>query len=798
MTDVEPKLSVKRENEDTLEAADSKRARLDANGDEPSATPVGVRKHSRDQTADENGADTKRVRQTPVKTEVKSEPAAASPRKAATPKGKYAEADSDSESESNSDSDADDKKSLAARLASKAKASPKPSPKAKAAAPSSAKKAPTPKKAAKKESSDEESEESEDSSEDEDDGSDESGSDSGSDDDSDDEDAYDDEDAPKPKKPAVKKAASPKKAAASPKTKPAAGTSKKASKSADGDGAVTKKKKKADEDDEDVHKWWEEDLTAMLGDGSERWQTLSHNGVMLAPEYVALPPQAFFKYNGQKVALSLPTEELIGFYAAMLKSDYVTKDKFNENFMVELRKVMTKEEKALITDLAKCDFTVIQDYFEQQREIRKNRTKEEKAAIKAQNEELVKQYGFCLMDGRKERIANFRVEPPGLFRGRGDHPKMGMLKRRVVPEDITINCSKDSTPPAPPAGHKWKEVICNKTVTWLASWVDGISGHAKYVMLNSASKLKGLNDMKKYEKARDLKKHIKHIRRSYTEDMSSKEMAIRQRATALHFIDRLALRCGNEKDPEEQADTVGCCSLRFEHIKLEEPSTVHFDFLGKDSIRYQNSVDVEERVYKNLIIFQKNKEEGDLLFDRLTTTALNKYLTDFMPGLTAKVFRTYNASITLQEQLKLTPTDGSIHEKVLAYNRANRAVAVLCNHQRSVPKKFGEQMDKMDEKIEAVKKELNEARKVYKETKDEKKKAAVERLKARVDSLVIQKTDKDENKTIALSTAKLNYLDPRITVAWCKRYDVPVEKIYNKTQRSKFAWSMGVPTDFTF
>jgi DNA topoisomerase-1 len=34
---------------------------------------------------------------------------------------------------------------------------------------------------------------------------------------------------------------------------------------------------------------------------------------------------------------------------------------------------------------------------------------------------------------------------------------------------------------------------------------------------------------------------------------------------------------------------------------------------------------------------------------------LNKYLTSLMPGLTAKVFRTFNASTTLQEQLKPTP-----------------------------------------------------------------------------------------------------------------------------------------------
>ena len=46
-------------------------------------------------------------------------------------------------------------------------------------------------------------------------------------------------------------------------------------------------------------------------------------------------------------------------------------------------------------------------------------------------------------------------------------------------------------------------------------------------------------------------------------------MRVRQRAVALYFIDKLALRAGNEKD-EDQADTVGCCSLRVEHITLHE------------------------------------------------------------------------------------------------------------------------------------------------------------------------------------------------------------------------------------
>lgn len=71
-----------------------------------------------------------------------------------------------------------------------------------------------------------------------------------------------------------------------------------------------------------------------------------------------------------------------------------------------------------------------------------------------------------------------------------------------------------------------------------------------------------------------------------------------------------------------------------------------------------------------------------------------------MKGLTAKVFRTYNASFTFQDQLnKLTPAKGTAAEKLLAYNRANREVAVLCNHQRAVSKGHAVQMDKIIDKV---------------------------------------------------------------------------------------------------
>ena len=86
---------------------------------------------------------------------------------------------------------------------------------------------------------------------------------------------------------------------------------------------------------------------------------------------------------------------------------------------------------------------------------------------------------------------------------------------------------------------------------------------------------------------------------------------------------------------------------------------------GKDSIRYHNLVSVEKKVFKNVGRFMENKKGADDLFDRLNTSILNEYLNGLMPGLTAKVFRTYNASITLQQQLaELTDADDNVVAKV--------------------------------------------------------------------------------------------------------------------------------------
>ena len=50
--------------------------------------------------------------------------------------------------------------------------------------------------------------------------------------------------------------------------------------------------------------------------------------------------------------------------------------------------------------------------------------------------------------------------------------------------------------------------------------------------------------------------------------------------------------------------------LQVENVECIPPNHLKFDFLGKDSIRYENTVDVDRRVYKNVEQFMRVNEKG--------------------------------------------------------------------------------------------------------------------------------------------------------------------------------------------
>ena len=155
----------------------------------------------------------------------------------------------------------------------------------------------------------------------------------------------------------------------------------------------------------------------------------------------------------------------------------------------------------------------------EQKEERKNRSKEEKEQEKAEKKKVDDKYGYATVDGYKQKISNYRIEPPGLFLGRGNHPLAGTLKKRIWPEDVTLNIGSGAeVPECPVEGHKWGSIVHNDEVAWLAYWKDHLDNF-KYVWLAASSRVKGESDMKKFETARRLKDNVDDIREKYKKEL---------------------------------------------------------------------------------------------------------------------------------------------------------------------------------------------------------------------------------------------------------------------------------------
>ena len=386
-----------------------------------------------------------------------------------------------------------------------------------------------------------------------------------------------------------------------------------------------------------------------------------------------------------------------------------------------------------------------------------------------------------------------------------------MIKRRIYPEDVTINLDKEAPIPEPNLkDHKWGKVIHDREVIWLATWKDTITGKSKYIFTSMESTFKSKSDEKKFDLARRLKRKAKEIRSKYEEELTNDDIKIRQLATALYFIDNLALRVGGKKNKKEKADTVGVTSLRVEHLTLIPPNTIKLDFLGKDSIRYCKKVNVLSDVYKNLELFMNNKDKKESLFDKINSNMLNEYLNSFMKNLTAKVWRTYNASLLFQKELDKVrmdrvlkiPESERINYIISLFQQANTAVALLCNHQKAVTTNLDNALDKIKERIKKYRKQKRSINDKIKKTKskDAKKnyKERLIKIDAKIKLLKIKMETKSKMKNVSLGTSKTNYIDPRIIFAFMKKFEIPVEKLFTKTLEDRFDWASGVDKNYRF
>lgn len=542
---------------------------------------------------------------------------------------------------------------------------------------------------------------------------------------------------------------------------------------------------------------------------SNKWTDLEHNGVAFPPEYVQRGINV--KILGEIFFLNREQEELIYAWAKKKDTHYVKDPVFQGNFLSDFKKLLP-ERFTSVRNIDEIDMTEAFSLVDKELKIKesekiriKSLTRDERRRIsqekKLEKEKLKAIYGKAKIDGIEVDVANWLVEPPGIFMGRGLHPLRGRWKPRVTPKDVTLNLGQDASAPEGP----WKAIVHDHYSTWLASWIENLTGKRKYVWLHDSSYLRQGNDKAKYDTAKKLEYYISDIENEIINQMlNSKDVTRKKIATVCYLIYKLAMRVGDEKDTDE-ADTIGASTLRVEHLKfpkLGDKVQIEFNFLGKDSVPWQKTLEISspdtKALYENLLFFMKGKNKSDEIFEDITSSKVNKFLRSIdkknVPNLTAKVFRTCIATAIVKQHLsepilKVNKNESEF-KKVYVAKIANLQAAITCNHKKGIdPKnpaskkaweKFEQSLQNKKEKIKQLRMELKE-KKWKTELQKLRKEQRVEKLEFQ---LRLQKETRDYN----LGTSLRNYIDPRVFKSWCDYVDLDWTKIYTSTLQRKFKW----------
>jgi DNA topoisomerase I len=535
--------------------------------------------------------------------------------------------------------------------------------------------------------------------------------------------------------------------------------------------------------------WWDKSCIDKSG---VKWTTLEHNGPYFTHLYEPYEPHgAPIIYDGKKYPLTPNEERIANFYARRIISEASgnvaqiwTKDKvFNTNFWTDYQNYLSPEHKKIFKDFSKLNFDLIVKKLEELKEEDKSKDKIDKKIKLAEKKQ---NYGYAIINGVRELLGNFTIEPAAIFYGRGDNPMRGKIKRDIEPEEVTINIGEKAKIPIPPKGHKWDKVIHDHTLSWIASWKDSTSGENKYVYFSAEGQLKGKSDFVKYEKARKLNKYLDIIRDRYTNDIKSNNTKLKQLATVLYLIDNYGIRVGNEKD-ESETDTVGATTLRVEHIKLIDPNKIVFDFLGKDSIRYYKELVVPNYIYNNFKLFIAGKKKNESLFDLISAIDINSYLKTFDKDFSAKVFRTRLASTLMNDSLKklVIKKNATIDDLKALFVSANSVVANVLNHQRTASTKAQEAVEKYKDELKELKTQL----------KNEEEGKKSDAIKKKINKLKNAISSKEDTMSVAITTSLTNYIDPRMVVSWANEHEVPLNKIYSGALMRKFKWAIDITED---
>src|SRR5437588_3138243 len=503
-----------------------------------------------------------------------------------------------------------------------------------------------------------------------------------------------------------------------------------------------------------------------------KWKELKHNGVAFPPAYE--PKDLQINVRGETVQLSPGAEEMAYAWGKKRTTPYVQDPVFQTNFLSDFVKALPG--KFADAKYSEINFSPVYEYLSKEELLRSD--KELKKKVAAQRKELRLQlkekYGYAIIDGTKTEFANYMVEPPSIFMGRGSHPMRGRWKPRVFPEDVVLNLSEDSS--VPPG--RWKEIVHDHKSIWLAYCVDKLRAVRRGLWPSDISDLRQERDKMKYDNAKKLRRRLPDIREFIEKNLHSPDVTVRKLATVSYLIDNLAMRVGDEKE-EDEADTVGASTLRVEHVKFL-PQGVEFDFLGKDSVRWQKTLKLDgtdSPIRRNLQEFVSNKKPEDLVFDGITSAHVNRFLRKAARGLTAKVFRTHPATETVQTYLGrhngFKPTESEF-VKLYHARVANLEAAIRCNHKRTPLKTWEVSLDKKQQRLAELKKRPAKT--------DKQRERLAERMRKLKFDIELQRRTRDYD----LNTSLRNYIDQRVYKNWANKAEFGWTSICSTTLQRKF------------
>ena len=532
------------------------------------------------------------------------------------------------------------------------------------------------------------------------------------------------------------------------------------------------------------------------------------NGPVLAPVFV---PSNQYKLAGDFLS-PLAEEMLIQW--SILDEKYSKDKTYIKNFYSDLKYELTKNQFKLKFPE---DFSEIlsrmKTSHQQFKEDKAAYEKEHKEEIKEKKERIKKEFGTCIIDGKEVSI-QYAVEPPSIFRGRGNNPLSGHWKYRVEYSDIRLNRKEPKK-----EGELYGSVEWLPDVAFGGTYNQKIGHNADFINIKSflfsanQADVTIQRNIEKFNNARKMIEMWEEIKSHIFKGIFSSDETRMQTALVLYLVQNLGIRIGNEKDTDVSADTVGASTLKVSSMKIDKDKLI-LDFIGKDSIK-----DHRELVIYNTCILEafnkclSNKSKNDLIFEKTNSGKTEEFLREVIPEATNKLFRTAYGSGLLANEIRNKEWNNlSDKEFKLQFDECTLEVAKKLNHHSTIEKSKQKENDRKNkEKIKIAKENLECTKQKISlrievlsnhlsKCKDkEKKKILEEKINSyKEKQLVAIKRFTDLKNSlnfkigvgdIALGTSRANYSTPELAFSLCNYTGKDPSLIYTKTLLEKFEWA---------